>query len=137
MAVSGSQLTRIGGSLSGVGKKLTITAKAASSIVPVQNNVILQWNMEEQVNNNLVLQWNLDSRVTTSTLLYWNIANSIESSTELQWNIDEIIQQSIQFKWSIAVTATTLVNVRAMLVKDNPNHMAIKKIDQYLTILKG
>lgn len=32
MAVSGSQLTRIGASIAGTGKKLTILAKAASGI---------------------------------------------------------------------------------------------------------
>ena len=32
MAVSGNQLTRIGGSLSGVGRKVTILAKAPSVI---------------------------------------------------------------------------------------------------------
>lgn len=36
MAVSGSQKTRIGASLHGVGKKLTITAKAELEVSPVK-----------------------------------------------------------------------------------------------------
>jgi len=37
MAVSGSQFTRIGASINGTAKKLTITAKAEAVVSPIKN----------------------------------------------------------------------------------------------------
>ena len=80
MAVSGSQLTRIGASLSGVGKKLIITAKADASSTPVDTDFELQWNITNAVDDSFELQWNISNEATNSFNLKWNISNAVNLS---------------------------------------------------------
>ena len=137
MATSGSELTRIGGATAGIAAKLTITAKAASSSTPVQNNLVAQWNILNEVENNLVAQWNLLNEVQNNLVAEWNILDEVSNSTTLQWNTSNSVQNSTVLQWNINELLNTLTEARLMHINAPDTIMLIAESNRLMKILKG
>lgn len=117
-------------------KYLAIHSKTPG-ISPVQNSIVLQWDILNAIENSLVVQWNILNEVNNSTVLQWGILNEVSNSSVLQWDILSTVEASLVLQWSINDLLSTLTEARLMHIDSPKTTMLIAKSNRLMKILKG